>query len=93
MTVVHIAGLPVVVDGTQQRQRCSWCGAVLLDNDLARMMVPVGQEGGEPATWEVGSLVAVDGGISYVVEPVEDKLPDEACARLPHDVTGHRSPT
>ena len=40
--VVHIAGNDVQV-GSRLRQRCAWCGAVLVDYDLANIAVPVGQ--------------------------------------------------
>lgn len=36
--VVHIVGLDITV-GTQLRQRCGWCGAVILDQDLALVAV------------------------------------------------------
>lgn len=90
--IVHIAGLDVTVDDHQHRQRCAWCGAVLFDLDLARVAVPAGQDT-TPSRWEPGALVAVDGGMSWVVEDQADsKLPPEACARLPHDITGHQEP-
>lgn len=93
--VIHIAG-EVIQIGSQQRQRCSWCGAVLDDFDLSRMgiMVPDDQQP-PPATppipsWPTGGLVAVDGGMKWTVPHDDgDPLPDEACAQLPHDVTGH----
>lgn len=86
MSMTHVAGLPVTV-GPRVRQRCAWCGAVLEDYDLTRMAVPIGQEG-PPATWEVGALVTVDGPASYLAgDQGEEKLPEDACARLDHEVT------
>ncbi|MEZ0077383.1 hypothetical protein [Planotetraspora sp. GP83] len=38
-SVVHIAG-PDIQVGAQLRQRCAWCGAVLLDYDLSCVAVP-----------------------------------------------------
>jgi len=35
-TMIHIAG-PCIQFGTLQRQRCSWCGFVIVDDDLSRM--------------------------------------------------------
>lgn len=61
--VIHIAG-PVVHIGQWMRQRCMWCGAVLCDYDLNRVMVPLPTDGSEPpspATWEVGALIGVAG--------------------------------
>ena len=87
--IVHIAGLDVTVDGVRYRQRCAWCGTVLFDHDLSMMAVPVGQDHEPCPRWEPGALVGVDGGVSYVVpDPADGKLPDHACARLPHDLTG-----
>lgn len=84
--LTHIAGIDVQV-GARLRQRCAWCGAVLIDYDLANIAAPVGQEG-RPATWTIGGLVEVDGGLSVAVdhEP-EHPLPDNACAKLDADVT------
>lgn len=82
--IVHIAGLDVTIDGEHQRQRCAWCGAVIIEYTLSRIAVPIGQPG-PPAVWPVGALVAVDGGMSYVVE--SEKLPPESCSRIDFAVT------
>lgn len=85
--VIHIAGLDVTV-GTKVRQRCAWCGATLEDRDLAREMVPVDQAHLPRGRWEPGALVAVDGHIRWVIEPVDgDKLPDGSCALIDDSVT------
>lgn len=80
--VVHFAGLDVQI-GPLLRQRCAWCGVILVDYDLTRVAVPEGQEGG-PATWPVSTLVLRDGNLSAQV-PHEDgtPLPDNTCDRLP----------
>lgn len=84
--LIHIAGMTVTVNALI-RQRCAWCGATLIDYDLERMAVPVGQDP-TPATWPVGDLVAVDGGASWIVERKDDQpLPDGACAILDAEVT------
>ena len=85
--VVHIAGLEVQV-GAQLRQRCGWCGTMLVDYALDRIAVPVGQDP-RPATWPAGGLVEVDGNCSVVL-PHEDgqQLPANACGQLDHEVTG-----
>jgi hypothetical protein len=94
--LVHIAGIDVQV-GPLLRQRCSWCGATLLDYDLARTVSTCDErcradgckpEHHRPATWTVGSLVEVDGGASGVI-PHEDgqQLPANACAQLDAEVT------
>lgn len=71
------------------RQRCAWCGAVLLDYALDRIAVPEGQDP-RPATWPVGDLVEVDGP-SSAARPHRDgdQLPPSACARIDHEVTGY----
>lgn len=74
----HIAGVDITIDDRYLRQRCGWCGVVLLEYDLARVAVPVGQPA-EPGRWPVGALVTVDGHASWTVEA--DRLPDNACAR------------
>lgn len=79
--ITHIAGLNITIDDRYLRQRCAWCGVVLLDYDLTRIAVPVGQEG-PPATWPIGALIAVKGGVSWIAEG--DKLPDDACASPAH---------
>lgn len=89
MSVVHIAGLDVQI-GTQLRQRCAWCGAVLFDYALDRIAVPEGQDP-RPATWTVGALIEVDGNAKWAVPHNDgDQLPANACAALDHDVTGAR---
>ena len=76
--VIHFAGNDVQVNHLL-RQRCAWCGFVLIDFDLNRVAVPVGQDP-RPATWPVSSLVAVDGNASWVVEhDAVNPLPENTC--------------
>ena len=88
--IVHIAGKEIYV-GSQLRQRCGWCGAVLIDDDVCRTMVLVDAEHTRPGpipTWPKGELVAVQGGASWVVEHEDGAdLPLEACAMIDHEVT------
>lgn len=84
--LVHIAGEVVEVNA-RLRQRCAWCGAVLIDYDLTRIAVPEGTDP-RPATWLVGCLVGVDGPMKFSVEYEDGQpLPDEACAVLDAEVT------
>jgi hypothetical protein len=79
--VIHIAG-PEIQVGQHLRQRCAWCGAVLLDYALDRVAVPIGQDP-RLATWPVYELVAVDGPGSYVVGHEDGaELPEGACGKL-----------
>lgn len=84
--LIHIAGSNVRI-GARLRQRCAWCGTVLLEYDLDRIAVPAGQDP-TPATWPVGDLVAVDGHASWTVDHVDGQpLPDGACAKLDPEAT------
>jgi len=84
--VIHIAGVDVQV-GAHLRQRCSWCGAVLIDYDLTRVAVMEGEDP-RPATWPPGDLVLVDGNVSATVAHNDgDQLPSNACAALDTEVT------
>jgi hypothetical protein len=81
----HIAGIDVQV-GSHLRQRCSWCGDVLVDYALDRIAVPVGQDP-RPATWPIGGLVDVDGNWSAVIPHADgEQLPANACVRLDAEV-------
>lgn len=85
--VIHIVGVDVQV-GDQLRQRCSWCGAVLIDYDLTRVATI---DGKPPATFPVGELLAIEGAMAWTVDHnAGDQLPDGCCGRLDHDVTGSR---
>lgn len=87
MIEIHIAGLNVKIEPNLLRQRCAWCGATLLDYDLARIAVPVGQDE-EPGMWPIGALVARDGAVSWIVEHKDgDRLPAGSCALLDPAVT------
>ncbi len=84
--VIHIAGNDVQVN-VQLRQRCAWCGALLIDYALDRIAVPTGTDP-RPATWPPGELVAIDGGLSYVVDHEDGQpLPDGSCGKLDPEVT------
>jgi hypothetical protein len=90
--ITHIAGNDVQVGG-QLRQRCAWCGTVLIDYALGRLMVPVDQlpaDGSDfrPGTWPVGALVELNGGVSRIVEHEDGKpLPENACGTAHPEVT------
>jgi hypothetical protein len=85
-SIVHIAGNDVQV-GAQLRQRCAWCGALVVDYELDRIAVPEGQDP-RPATWPVGGLVEIDGNaLWFVPHNSGDPLPANACA-----ATGQSAP-
>ncbi len=80
MSVTHIAAPHITIDGRYARQRCGWCGQILIEHDLTRVAVPEGQDRA-PGTWSAGALVTVDGNASWTVDGEE--LPEDACARNP----------
>jgi hypothetical protein len=80
--VVHIVGTVVDV-GTRTRQCCAWCGVVLLDYDLTRIAVPLGQDASAPATFPPGSLLEVDGHVKWVVAHEDGaQLPANTCVGI-----------
>ncbi|MFJ5984342.1 hypothetical protein [Lentzea sp. NPDC092896] len=78
--LVHIVGTVITV-GQRIRQCCAWCGTTLLDYDLTRIAVPVGQDATSPATFPPGALLEIDGNCKAVLATEGDMLlPDNACA-------------
>jgi hypothetical protein len=88
--VLHLVG-PAIAVGTIRRQRCMWCGALLQEDDLARMAWSLNEDGsdpGPPGAWPAGEVVSVEDGNPRVMSVVpEDEWPDSAAApgvkRLP----------
>lgn len=81
---IHIAGFPLRV-GDQVRQRCAWCGEILLDDDLSSM---ASTDGSRPyMVFEPNDLIEVneDPGVRSwsVVAPVDGQLPAGCCAKQP----------
>lgn len=85
--VVHWVG-PVVTIGGQVRQRCVWCGYLLLDENPTSINVAIDPasdprgdlEATRMPTWAEGSHVAVDGAATYVYALIDDEsLPPEHC--------------
>lgn len=86
--LAHLAGA-VVQCGSVIRQRCDWCGAALIDQDLTRTAVCT-PEGGDTTypTWPVGEWVEVDGAATWVVtRPIDGSSPETSCMRLDPAVT------
>ncbi len=76
-TQIHLVGPEVTVEKRYVRQRCSWCGFLLLDYDLERIQVPEGQGG--PRPWKVGGWVEVGEGFAQSVDVNDDAFPNESC--------------
>ena len=87
--VAHLAGADLTVDGRWMRQRCAWCGELLIDLDLSRVAVQVepGEEPQPPATWPAGKFIVVDPPVRYVLEWDGERLPPHACMRMPVEET------
>lgn len=88
--VVHIAGEGCQA-GSLVRQRCAWCGSMLLTFDLQLVEVQAGMPG--PAMWPPGALVEVHDGYAAVVAPTAFDgnaygLPQGSCALLDPAITG-----
>lgn len=88
-TESHIAG-NIIELGPYLRQRCAWCGTVLLDYDLRNLMYEetTAPEDRMPATWEVGAIIRRAGAISEIVDHEDGSpVPDDCCAKLDPAVT------
>jgi hypothetical protein len=85
--IVHFVGPDIRIDDKRMRQRCAWCGTLLLEYDLDRIQVPVGQRQGM-ARFEVGTLLEVYEGMRQLISHKPgDKLPPNTCAELDDEVT------
>lgn len=86
-SITHLAGTAITWAGQFLRQRCEWCGAILVDYDLTltASIVPEGKTEEQaradgdltPATWPVGSFVRVDGDFPQVMTTVEAQPSEE----------------
>lgn len=87
--VIHLAGLAIHI-GPLLRQRCAWCGAVLIDENLTGMM---STDGSGYSSWTPGALVSTTGdhraaSQGWIVEHEEGAhLPDGCCGTLDPAVT------
>ncbi|HEX6870524.1 MAG TPA: hypothetical protein VF163_05450 [Micromonosporaceae bacterium] len=79
--MAHLAGPAVNIDDRWLRQRCAWCGHLLIDYDLELVAVPEGQDAA-PAVWLVGAQVAVLHGMSWQVGQAGSQLVDQSCVWL-----------
>lgn len=86
-SMVHLAGIVITV-GTRVIQRCSLCGAALIDAESSLMaeLTPKGIKHLSPESvsrWVCGTLVEVDAGsptrMTHIEPEVEDKLPENTC--------------
>lgn len=98
---VHLVG-PDITVGTVQRQRCVWCGAMILEYDLANVSVQL-QPGDDPenpprpAVWPSGSLVLMTGTFPQMTTTIENvehprdtdsfAIPENSCLGLDPEIT------
>lgn len=86
--MIHIAGLSLVIGGRLHRQRCAWCGLTLIDEDLSRMMAPLGPTGAVARdgvyAFALNALVEVREGNpkAFTVLPEQENLPAGSCVNL-----------
>jgi hypothetical protein len=91
----HLAGIHVTVDGRYVRQRCAWCGEIIVDADATLIAKPVADiREGETAAefvgvWPVSRFVRVDGRNPRVTELLDEAegYPDDACMAIDPAVT------
>lgn len=91
MSTTHLAGIHVTKDGRYVRQRCAWCGEILVDEDASLVQRPIEDIRGDetPAefvgTWPAATLVRIDGPVRSVVE--SDRYPEDCCMALDPEIT------
>jgi hypothetical protein len=91
-TVSHVPAHAITFGGTHVRQRCAWCGYVLIDADLTRIAV-WGESADKPfPVWPVDGLARVTTGGGFTgteaIELEEDEpVPDDCCMRVPPELT------
>ena len=86
--MIHVAGHDVQV-GPLLRQRCAWCGAMLVDVDLRDVGAFDAGDGPSPyPTWPCGALIDHSDGIAFVVDHADGAdVPDGCCAKIDPAVT------
>lgn len=75
MSVTHIAGIVVKVDG-RIIQRCGLCGEKLVDS-----LGCVTSDGSEMPTWKEHTFIHIDGNYCEAREPTQ-QLPEDNCLPL-----------
>lgn len=74
----HITSNVITTDGRYMRQRCVWCGELIIDYDLSMMM----STSTDPVKgWECGIMISVEGENPKHYWKTEDQehLPDSFC--------------
>jgi len=87
MAVAHLAGPCITAQGRFRRQRCSWCGTALIEDDLTLMAFAPGCST-EPMQWEPGSWVQVSDGNPCAMVTLfhpDATMPDNSCMAVEVD--------
>ena len=77
MSVSHLTAQPVLVAGRFNRQRCAWCGELIVDEDLTTMMSTEPNWMG--TEWPVSRIVRIDGSHTMVVDNHDGQMPEDSC--------------
>lgn len=92
--ISHVPGVAITFGGRHVRQRCAWCGTVLIDEDLTRIGIIDDDGSGEFPTWSTEGLVRVTTrpGSPTLYESVDlqgenPKVPPDCCMCLPPELT------
>lgn len=72
----HIALDGVTINNRWMRQRCGWCGIILLDYDKEQLLLPF-----DPAFYPAETIVFEYAGVMQFVGNVE-RLPADSCATI-----------
>jgi hypothetical protein len=93
---VHIAGFEVQF-AERIRQRCAWCGEILLDQELALVAIHVDPDDFNSnmtfSVWPAGKQVLHDGNYWSLLEDLPADLPGiinvdpRSCTRIPPELT------
>lgn len=94
---VHIAGLNLSVGGVVTRQRCAWCGTMLIEHTrhpgASVLLGADGQPLSDMAPWPVGGLVRVDAdGTGSFLPGQPGGLPADFCGYLDQRLAAATSP-
>jgi hypothetical protein len=79
--LAHLALDGITINDRWMRQRCGWCGEILLEYDLERVAVPSAGSLAPPAFYPKETIVFKYGGVMQFVGNV-DRLPDDCCATI-----------
>jgi hypothetical protein len=89
---VHIAGFEITV-AERLRQRCAWCGEILIDIELGRVAFQLDDPDKTVPVFPSGKQVLHDGVMWLVLEDLPGELPGtvvtdpRSCTRVPPELT------